>query len=193
MSTQRCFVAIPLPACMREPLAEAVAALRHEDRHWDAQRWVDEAQWHVTLQFLGDVDEADIGRLIESLGAAVAGVTPFPLAVDGLRPSPGSRPRMIWAALTDVEGGCETLHARVERASLSIGVVPDERTFHPHVTLCRARDPRRVRGEALDAANALVRTSPPKMSVSSVTLFASRLTPHGPIHSELASWSLHEA
>ncbi len=193
MSTVRCFVAIPLPECIKGPLRDAVTEFKLSDRHWAAQKWVREDQWHVTLKFLGDVDESLIEELMSGLGLAAGSRAPFEIALRGIEPKPRGRARMIWAAFVDADGACGSLHEAVERATLGVGVPPDDRPFVPHATLCRARAPHRVSAEALIRANDAMSAPSSIMSVASYTLFASRLTPRGPIYSELATWDFDVA
>jgi len=135
-----------LPETVRLRVDEAAAPLRERAR---GVSWVRAENLHVTLRFLGSVDEATLGRVREALAEAAAEVGPFRLALAGFGgfPSP-SAPRVLWVGVTDGAEPLGALHARVEAALARRGLPPEGRAFHPHVTLGRAREPRGVSGIA---------------------------------------------
>lgn len=191
MSRVRCFVGIPLPAGIADPLAEACAALRKADRSWRDEKWVPAANLHVTVKFLGWVDESQLAALLDVIGEACEPHSAFELPFAGLRAVPGNRkPRMLWASFLDPTGSCTALAESVERAVLPFGIEQEERAFTPHVTLCRARRPKPLSQAGLDAAEAVLASAPGLMSVPSVSVFSSRLTPRGPIYSVIGAWCL---
>lgn len=191
MTEIRCFVGIPLVPCIADLLAEAVSVVRETDRSWRDEKWVPRENMHVTLKFLGNRPEDEVDALAEAVGDAVADLHAFDLPLSGLRAVPQPRRcRMLWASFLDPDGACAALAQSVDRAALSLGVEPDVRAFVPHATLCRARRPRPISERALEAASALISDVSGPMSVPSVTVFASRLTPRGPIYSPIGSRSL---
>lgn len=98
-------------------------------------RWVRERQFHVTLQFLGNVD----GPTAQAAAEALHGVRadPFELKLGGLGHfPPRGEPRVLWAG---VDGGDELLelHRQVEKVLKRAGIPPEERKFAPHLTLAK--------------------------------------------------------
>jgi 2'-5' RNA ligase len=187
----RCFVGIPLPPCIADPIAEAVSVIRESDRSWRDEKWVPRENMHVTLKFLGNLAEDEVEALAEAIGDAVATHHTFDLWLADVRAVPHLRRcRMLWATFLDTDGACAALARSVDRAAQAFGVEPDERAFVPHATLCRARRPRSLSGSALDAARAILADVSTPMSVPSATVFSSRLTPRGPIYSPIGSRSL---
>lgn len=182
----RCFLALPVAESVRARLALVQARLA---RSLSRARWVRPADLHLTLRFYGDVAEPDLERLQGALRAVLAGSGTVTLSLRGLGAFPGpGQARVIWAG---VEAGdaLRTLAARVEQASGAAGFPPDGRAFHPHVTLGRLREPRPV-AAALDefAGQAFG-----GWEATAAVLYASRLTPAGPIYSELARFDLRPA
>ncbi len=177
----RLFVAVRLAERVRDALARA--PLPRPGRGGSV-RSVDAQNLHLTLKFLGDVEEARVPGLTEALRTASRGVEPFEIEVAGLGVfPPRGAPRVVWAG---VEGGesLERLHRRVEEACGSVGLPRDERAYVPHVTVARVRDrvrdpvlPRAAGGEAQRFG-----TSP----VTGTTLFESELRPDGARHAERA-------
>jgi 2'-5' RNA ligase len=171
----RCFVAIELDHAVRDALSRLLAAGR---RFADGVRWCTAEQLHVTLRFLGDVADGDLKPVCDAVAQASAGRAPFPLRLTGLGcfPSP-SRPRVLWAGVDD-GGVCGSWLGAADRRFAELGFAPEERSFHPHVTLARSKSPAGARM----LQRALPELPAPReaaMLVRCITLFESRLEPGG--------------
>lgn len=186
----RCFLAITLPRPAVETLLRAAARFRDDAPHWAGEKWVAPSALHVTLAFLGLLDDGTVAESIRLFTEAASGVEPFELALDGVSALPTTaRASMLWARLRDERGACAGLRDAVTPAfdGLHLDVA---RPFKAHVTLARSRSPRGVPREALATADALVRAAGKepdgRVSVRSVTLFSSTLHPTGPEYREMA-------
>jgi 2'-5' RNA ligase len=171
------FVAIDLPASLRESLAILIAALR---RDLPGLRWVKPEGIHLTLKFLGDVPEAQDLRLREVLHRAVpSAVPPFDVRVEGVELFPDKgRPRVVWTGLREVNGSLLALQQRVEGAAKEAGFPAEGRPFKPHLTLARMGEGR----PASDLPLILARHSLDDLGsfrVSTVCLFQSILRQGG--------------
>ncbi len=99
-------------------------------------RWIEPADYHITLRFIGDVDRAvarDIGELLDGIGRA-----PVTVTLDRLDSFGGEKPHAVHACAV-ASPGLRELQADHERLMRRIGLVPDTRRFLPHVTLGRIR------------------------------------------------------
>jgi 2'-5' RNA ligase len=178
----RLFVALDVPESVKirmEALFEAEEGVK----------WVRPGQVHLTLRFIGEVDAETTATLTERLHAVSA--APFPLRVGGVGVFPGRRrPRVLWVG-ADGGGGLATLHARVESAVREAGLTPDEKPFHPHLTLARLRrpDPAWVRAFLSEHRDFDAET----FTVSRFHLYESRLLPEGATHLRLAEYPLSES
>jgi RNA 2',3'-cyclic 3'-phosphodiesterase len=191
VSGTRSFVAIELSNEVRERLHEVRSVLVTQAPAWRDEKWVAGNNLHITVKFLGDLGERELAAMRAELGTALAGLPLFDLGLGSVRAVPGRRRcSMIWAQFDDPEGRCADLAAHVERAAVACGVPAEERGFKPHVTLVRARRPKRLAAEALTCANDAASGSAISMSVLSVTLFASTLTRTGPVYEAIDSWAL---
>jgi RNA 2',3'-cyclic 3'-phosphodiesterase len=132
----RLFVAIDPPDRIRDALARRAAALTGR------LRLVPRDQLHLTLRFLGEVDDDRVPALVEALAAAVPG-PPIGLRVvgGGAFPSPG-RPRVLWAGLGGDVRAVDGLAARIEAAVTAHGLPRADHPFHGHVTVARTREGR---------------------------------------------------
>lgn len=143
----RLFVALWPP----KPLLEALQNLSRHLRHRAGPtplRLTRPEHWHVTLRFLGEVDDARVtdGTLDRALKEAVAGIGPFTLhlAAPGCFPALG-RPRVFWVGLEGGTKSLASLQERIVRSTDPFVGTPEREGFHPHLTLARAgdREPRR--------------------------------------------------
>ncbi|MBX3025211.1 RNA 2',3'-cyclic phosphodiesterase [bacterium] len=132
----RAFLALEPAPDVRARLAAVTAELA---RHRAAVRWARDDQLHVTVKFLGDVEDAALDALRSALAAALAGTAPLAAEVRGLGAFPDlRRPRVLWAGVE-----CAALAAiapAIDAAAAAVGVAPEARPFHAHVTLGRVRD-----------------------------------------------------
>lgn len=99
-------------------------------------RWIDPENYHLTLRFIGDIDDALADEIADLLGQVAR--RKFSVRIDGLDSFGGNRPRAVVAAVSPVTELVE-LQAEHERLMQRVGLQP-ERKYRPHVTLARLRD-----------------------------------------------------
>ena len=133
----RAFVAIPIPA----PLAEELADYAAETAGALGGRAVPSANLHVTVHFLGSVDDAEEEPLRAALAPACATVAPFTVRLAGAALAPPRRPRMIWARLDAPPELAGLAGAVAVAAGPFAPGAREPRTASPHVTLARLRRP----------------------------------------------------
>ncbi|MBI5136159.1 MAG: RNA 2',3'-cyclic phosphodiesterase [Nitrospirae bacterium] len=176
----RLFVAIDFPKTARERLSMLCHGLP------DA-RWIDPAQMHLTVRFIGEVEGSVMLDVREALATVV--MTPFELMLMGVGHfPPRGKPTTLW---TGADGGdaLHTLFARVSRALEGAGIAPEGRKYMPHVTLARlsGTPPTRVAGYMQHHAAFTV----PPFPVTAFHLYESTLTAKGALHRKAASYPLH--
>ncbi len=171
----RAFIAIRLPSEVKEALRLAQAQL---DRGSVSINWARPESMHLTLRFLGEVDESLTDALGVGIESAASGIGPFRLAVEGVGAFPNRRrPRVIWAGIGESEV-LTGLQRRVEENVEALGFAPEDRPFSPHLTLCRIKTPE----DSMLMGGVLAGPDPPlkaEFTVSSVVLFKSVLRPKG--------------
>jgi 2'-5' RNA ligase len=130
----RAFVALIPPAEVLAELEAAVAPLRAARPDL---RWTPAAQWHLTLAFLGEIDEAVLPGLSERLSRAARRHPPPSLALAG-----GGRfgDRVLWTRVHGETDGVRRLAASVDAAARRCRIAVDDRPYRPHLTLARGRD-----------------------------------------------------
>jgi 2'-5' RNA ligase len=134
----RAFIALTPPATLQQTMAEVRQVCQSLSPAW---RWVTPDHIHLTLQFLGNVPDASVPSLFQAMSQAAWGQTVFPLRARSLGcfPQP-ARARVLWVGLDDPGQALGRLHERLMAALAPLGFPPEERPFHPHLTLARARN-----------------------------------------------------
>lgn len=137
-------------------------------------RWIDPENYHLTLRFIGDVDDVlahDIASLLDKVDRPA-----FEVRFDGLAPFGGRRPRAVVAAVAPISPLVE-LQAELERLMQRVGLEPEGRKFMPHVTLARLRDSSSLQVADYLSARGPFRVTP--YSVSRFVLFSSKASGGG--------------
>lgn len=135
----RTFIAIELPSATRAHLAGEIARL---GRALPGVRWADPAGLHLTLAFLGELDDARLAEAHSATREAALTVAPFALRIGGLGTfGPPGAPRVVWAGVTGDLRALARLHEALAAALERRGFARDARPFAPHLTLARLRTP----------------------------------------------------
>jgi RNA 2',3'-cyclic 3'-phosphodiesterase len=163
----RLFTGLEVPAALGESLSLLRGGL-------PGARWIDAENYHLTLRFIGDVDD-DIAQEVAWLLGNVRR-REFELRLDGLTSFGGRKPRAVVATVAPSQSVME-LQAEHERLMQRVGLDPEGRKYTPHVTLARLRD-----ASSYDVAEYLSSRggfrSPP-FKVSRFVLFSSRASQGG--------------
>jgi 2'-5' RNA ligase len=124
----RLFTGIELPA----EIGLALSAYRGG---LPGARWIDPENYHITLRFIGDVDDRMADEVYSILGDTRRR-NPLTVTIDGLDSFGGSKPRAVFARTS----GNGEMQAGQERLFRQLGLEPETRKFTPHVTLARLRN-----------------------------------------------------
>lgn len=184
--TLRCFVGLPLPSAWQEGLGRVTRLL--SGALSSRISWTRPGNWHLTLKFLGDVDQ----ELLPDLSRALRGVAfaPFALAVGrtGIFPPVGrGAPRVLWAGLGLGEAQSLRLAAEVEQALVPLGFAPEARPFAAHLTLGRVKEAAKDDDWAL-LEGIVAGEDWPRAEAGCFALWQSVLGPGGPQYSRLAEF-----
>lgn len=187
----RLFAALPVPS-------EIEAELRHLQRQIAERipgltvRWQSPANSHLTLVFLGEVDERDLPYCRSALAAAARAHPPVTLATTGLGAFPApSRPSVVWLGVEEPGGG-EGLPALQGDLAQRLSVLrrgAEKRSFRPHLTLGRLSDPG-ADLEPLRRALTDIVPEPRSWRAADVVLMRSRLSRGGASYRALAREAL---
>ena len=186
----RLFIALPLPPSARAMLDTYQQSLR--EAVGDAVRWSPPEQWHLTLRFLGDVDERlvpDLLRLAERAGGVTPAVAARWLPVADAFPR-WTMPQVVWVGLAEGGQAVARLAEMLERGVVGLGLPAEPRALHPHVTLGRVRSTAQARTIGEQLAGVPDRLGEAPFRLDTVACLRSTLTPRGPIHATLGAFPL---
>jgi 2'-5' RNA ligase len=171
----RLFVGIELPPEIKLSLSLIATGV-------PGAKWVDAGNYHLTLRFIGEIDEGqaeDVDAALSQIHAprfdlALATVGHFGL-------------RQLWVGV-ERNDALQHLHGKIETALTRLGFPPDERRYTPHVTLARLKGTSEGRLQSYLAEHALYRALP--FRVEHFSLIASYLTKSGAIYEDQADYPL---
>jgi RNA 2',3'-cyclic 3'-phosphodiesterase len=153
--------------------------------------WTRPESWHLTLEFLGDIDPDAVQRFSEAIEAAA-----FETVAGELQARPpvvfpdDRRPRVVGVGFTPSAGveSLTRLAVAAREAAVRLGATSETRRFHPHVTFARLREP--WSAAAIEDYRREVEAWPfPAWLARSCVLFESRLDPAGAVHTPLREWT----
>ena len=174
---RRLFLGVPLESGVRIMLAQ------HLSEHQIPGRAVPPENWHLTVRFLGSVDQIAMERLVAALDQADLGRS-FPISLGDLGAFPRpAKASVVWLALDKGGERLAQLNETAEEESQAIGLAPEERPFAPHLTLTRVRPELDVR-----PALASYHRVPFEWTAVELVLYESRTRRGGAVYEPLESF-----
>ena len=185
--TVRAFVAVNLDQDLKDALAKVQERLKATRADVG---WVRPESLHLTLKFLGQVEESRLGAVAEAIAAAATGYGSFRLVLGGVGAFPQPRAaRVVWIGVQQGAEALVTLQARVEAGLEALGFAREERPFAAHLTLGRVRGP--ARREQLAVALTSIPAEPLReMLLHRIDLMKSELGPGGARYTALQTFPL---
>jgi 2'-5' RNA ligase len=177
----RLFVGVDLPDEIRRALQSLNGGV-------PGARWIPPENYHVTLRFIGEVDEGSAEDIDDALSTVRARAFVAELRGVGAF-GKGRQLHSLWVGVAG-QAALSALHDKVDRALVRVGVEPDRRKYMPHVTLARLKAAHAARVEAYTATHALFATGP--FPVTHFTLYSSLRSSGGSIYRAEAEYPLDE-
>ncbi len=133
----RVFIAIPLPERVREAVGDLIERMKMVVR---GVRWVPRENLHITLKFLGEVNDREILPVAGAIRREGGHVSSFSLSLMGRGAFPSiANPRILWVSVDEGMEMVRILHEQVDRALGELGYERDQRPFRGHVTVGRVK------------------------------------------------------
>jgi 2'-5' RNA ligase len=180
----RTFIAVELDPAVRSRAEELIGILSAADAD---VKWVETENLHLTLQFLGEVPDAELAAVCRAVEKGAAQVRPFDLEVGGAGAFPSSnRPRTLWIGAAAGTEQMADLHDHIALELADLGYQDEDRKFQTHLTIGRTRS-----GKNVYALGQLLKQhvdfQAGRMCVEKATVFSSKLGRGGPIYEVLAT------
>ncbi len=138
-TTTRTFIALELDAAQQCFLENIIQQGRHL---LPALHWVDPAGIHLTLAFLGELNDERLAQACEAATEAARGSQPFAYRLSGLGTfGPPRQPRVLWMGVSEPTGALHRVHQALAHALEQRGFASEKRPFSPHLTLARIKAP----------------------------------------------------
>ena len=153
-------------------------------------KYVEPENLHYNLKFIGEISEDIIPKIKETLENAVKSFEPFKIHIFGLGAFPSKNyAKVIWIGLKEGKQELIGLANEIDKQLETIGIEKERKSFTPHLTLGRVKSGKN-KENLLNVLNKLENEDIGEMKVNKIILFASELTPNGPIYKEIFSVNL---
>jgi 2'-5' RNA ligase len=184
MARLRTFIAVDIGKGIRD---RAVALQEALARAGTDVKWVEPENLHVTLLFLGEVDDRQVNSICQSVAVTCGQQQAFPVSIERAGCFPNARrPRILWVGVGEGTQELCALHDALEPPLLELGCYRrEERQYSPHITLGRVKSDRPT--EQLAAALAKqAGWRGGETTVEEVLVMSSELKPQGPVYTVLS-------
>lgn len=183
----RLFVAIPIPEILLDDIQNIQSKLKGTEAD---VKWVERENLHFTLRFLGEILEDRLQDAQEAIRVSSASSFPFSAELGEIGAFPSiSSPRVIWLGLDKGKEEINDLAVSLEQELVAREFPAEDKPFHAHLTLGRARSAKRL-GGLKDLLRQRLSLRGRSFSVTEMMLYSSTLTPRGPIYHVLYSFTL---
>jgi RNA 2',3'-cyclic 3'-phosphodiesterase len=181
----RTFIAVGLDAAIHDRTMKLQETLARTAA--DEVKWVERDNLHVTLLFLGEVEDRQLHEVCRAVATGCAGHEGFTLTVGGVGAFPNlRRPRTLWVGLGMGTQQLIALHDDLEERLLELGCYRrEERSYTPHITLGRIRGDE-VSEPLVQALTKNANWQGGQMQVTEVLVMSSELTPKGPLYTVMS-------
>ncbi len=188
----RAFVAVELSSDIREKLSALQGQLK---KVLPPMNWVHPESIHLTLKFLGWVDSSRVSQLLSALELIGNRQNTFSLEIQRLGVFPSiKRPRILWVGVTGQTHIMQQLVLEIEATLESLGFPPEEKPYHPHLTLARIKRDNALVGAALIENKVLeAEQSIGLMTVEKFLLFQSDIDAFGATYTPLGTVQLSDS
>jgi 2'-5' RNA ligase len=188
----RLFVAVDIDDETRRVAAAAAEALRAAIGPALKARWVPPENMHLTVRFIGHVDDSRAAAIIDALKPPLD-IPRFDIELGGCGAFPPSgAPRVVWMGLTRGLPSLKLMHEAYHHRLRPLGFEPESRPYNAHLTLARVKDPPKGAGAAVREAVRRVVTPTSRCHVTRATIFQSHASPNGPRYEPVAFGELKE-
>ncbi|MBI4712396.1 MAG: RNA 2',3'-cyclic phosphodiesterase [Planctomycetes bacterium] len=186
----RLFIAIVLEPDIRSAIAKIQRELDQHifginpaiRRDSASLRWVEEANIHLTMRFLGETPDSKVAAISDAINSVAQSHHSFDMAIRGLGVFPAlQKPRVIWVGCQEPTSTLPKVYEELEGNLVSLNLPRDDHPFSPHITIGRVKFIKNVSG-LVGYLNTNKDRLIGRQMVNRLTLFSSTLTATGPIY-----------
>ena len=182
MAAVRTFIAIRLHDSLQNAVSEIIDKLASTNAK---VKWVEPENVHLTLKFLGNVEEERLPEVYEACERAAKGVAPIDIEMRALGCFPDTKsPRIVWLGIERGADALKRLQERVESELRATGFPKEDKPFRAHLTLGRVKGKQKLAALCRlleEKRNVFVGT----MRAEKISVMKSKTMPAGPVYTEL--------
>lgn len=185
---KRVFIAIDISERARRTAEARISALRNDLPRY-AITWMRPEKLHLTLRFIGDVDELQLDSIAEAIENTAKRFSRFRLVLEGTGVFPtAEKPRILWIGVDDQNSNCTNIKSELEMKLSEFAFAGERNIFTPHLTIARIKEPRLCP----DLVEQHLKTNFEhiEFEVNELMLYESKLFPAGSVYSKHASFKL---
>ncbi len=186
----RTFIAIQLPQEIKGALSRIQEKLKSSGAD---VKWVAWQNIHLTLKFLGEIDDKKLDKVVYILEDIAKIKNPFPIRISSIGAFPNvNRPRVIWVGIDKGDSQTKEIARELEEKIAKVGIPSEDRPYSSHITIGRVRSVLNRERLVQDLKTLIDKLGQENMEffASSITIFKSTLTPKGPIYEVLKEANL---
>lgn len=185
---KRIFAAIDISDKTRQKITDYIAAL---SRQFPDLRvgWENPQKLHLTLKFFGDVDENGLENIKNALAMTARKISKFNLMIYSTGVFPNLKnPKILWLGVNDESHLLKMTNERLENNCADFGFIKEKRSFKPHLTIARLREPNRsVKLAEIHIENEF---PPIEFQINEIVIYESTLLPNGSIYQKIGTFAL---
>ena len=185
--TIRSFLAFPISSELKESLGHIL----HDLQQTRADvKWVGLGNIHLTLKFLGDIEETDLEKISSVLSESCCRFDPITSHLSEIGVFPDLRhPRIVWAGLDDSKKEFQSIVEALEEQLAKLGFAKDDHPFKPHITLGRVKSSANLKN-LMQTIQQITFDGKNQQTFEKIILYKSTLTPQGPIYEVLKEFDI---
>jgi len=190
MNTIRAFIAVEIDNQTKQKISELISDLKKSNAD---VKWITENQMHLTLKFLGNIDENKVADISNALSRIADNLSAFTINFSGLGAFPGmNHPRVVWLGVNKGAESLIKLNEKIETAMEKTGFKKENRKFEPHLTLARIRSSKNISNliKLIDEVNFSAEND---THIDKLVLFQSTLNPKGALYKIILGKNLRKA
>lgn len=183
MNTIRAFIAVEIDLQTKQKISNLVSSL--EKSNADV-KWITKEQMHLTLKFLGNVEQSKIQEISNVLKSIADNFKPFSISLSNIGGFPNlDHPRVIWVAINKNAGILKNIAEKIDLELEKSGLKKDSREFKSHLTLGRVRSSKNM-AALIKLIKETAFSSENDFNITKLILFRSALTPKGATYTVLS-------
>lgn len=183
MSTIRAFIAVEIDPQTKQKISDLISSLKKSEAD---VKWINEEQMHLTLKFLGNIEQNKVQEISNALKSIADNFKPFSISLSNIGGFPNlNHPRVIWLGIDKGADTVKTLAEKIESGLEKLGFRKESREFKAHLTLGRIRSSKNM-PNLTKLLKETTFSSENDVNITELILFQSALTSKGATYTVLS-------